>query len=58
MRMAVRLARLIMEGTKMNWLVTRLAKIKGLGILMTYLNNGEEGLGVCHSAGPVRSEAK
>ena len=43
MRMAVRLAKLIREGTRVNWLVTRLAKIKGLGIHMPHLSNGEEG---------------
>ena len=43
--MAVRLARLIREGTRVNWLVTRLAKIKGLGIHMSHLNNGGGGLG-------------
>ena len=45
MRMAVRLARLIREGTRVNWLITRLAKIKELGIHMPHLNNGGEGLG-------------
>ena len=44
MRMAVRLARLIRERTRVNWLVTRLAKIKGLGIHMPHLNNGGDGL--------------
>ena len=29
----------------MNWLIARLAKIKGLGIHMPHLNNGGEGLG-------------
>ena len=29
----------------MNWLVTRLAKIKGLGIHMSHLDNGGEGMG-------------
>ena len=67
MRMAVRLAKLIREGTRVSWLVTRLAKIKGLGIHMPHLSNGGEGLGrsrekglegVCYSAGPVCSEAE
>jgi hypothetical protein len=44
MRMAVRLAKL-REGTRVNWLVARLAKIKGLGIHMPHLSNGGEGLG-------------
>ena len=38
-RMAVRLARFISERTRANWLVTRLAKIKGLGIHMPHLSN-------------------
>ena len=38
MRMAVRLAKLIREGTRVNWLIARLAKIKGLGIHMDCLN--------------------
>ena len=41
----MRLARLIREGTRVNWLVTRLAKIKGLGIHMPHLNDGGEGPG-------------
>jgi len=45
MRMAVRLAKLIREGTRVGWLVTGLAKIKGLGIHMPHLSNGGEGLG-------------
>jgi ribonuclease HI len=45
MRMAVRLAKLIREGTRVNWLIARLAKIKGLGIHMPQLSNGGEGLG-------------
>ena len=42
MKMAVRLVRLIREGTRVNWLVTRLAKIRGLGIHMPHLYNGVE----------------
>ena len=44
MRMAVRLARLIREGSTVGWLVTKLAKIKGLGIHMPQMSNGGEGL--------------
>ena len=39
MRMAARLAKLIREGTRVGWLVTRLAKIKGLVIHMPHLSN-------------------
>ena len=43
--MAVRLARLVREGTKVNWLVTGPAKIQVLGVHMPHLNDGGEGLG-------------
>ena len=45
MRRAVGLARLIREGTRVNWLIVMLAKINRLGIHMPHLNNGGEGLG-------------
>ena len=44
-RMALRMARIIREGHKVGWLITRRKKIKGLGIQLASLASEREGLG-------------
>ena len=58
MRMAARLARLIREGTRVNWLATRAGHTHAsLEQWRRWIR--EEGLeGVCYNTGPVCNEAE